>query len=195
MPTSRGATFANNTNLANAIFCNTTMPDGSPNNSGCGSGTTCCPQSCESDGDCPACQTCSAGACVAVTDGTACNAGDLCTINDSCQAGVCVAGPRRVCPINPNQCKQNVCNAQTGNCEAKNKDPFTPCNDGNPCTTQDACNFEGECVGFPVTCFGGRICCPSGPYTGTCRGGDAANCSSNIGCCSDNCVFGQFCSF
>ena len=38
-----GATFAKNTNLANAIFCNTTMPNGFVDDSGCGSGTECCP--------------------------------------------------------------------------------------------------------------------------------------------------------
>ena len=47
-----GATFANNTNLANAIFCNTKMPDGSPNNSGCGAGTACCPTCVAAGGRC-----------------------------------------------------------------------------------------------------------------------------------------------
>jgi hypothetical protein len=37
-----GAIFANSTNLYGANFCNTTMPDGSVNNSGCTAGTACC---------------------------------------------------------------------------------------------------------------------------------------------------------
>ena len=27
----------------------------------------------------------------------------------------------------------------------------TPCNDGNPCTTEDIGNFQGVCEGTPVT--------------------------------------------
>jgi len=37
-----GAIFASNTNLYNATFCHTIMPDGSVNNSGCASAPACC---------------------------------------------------------------------------------------------------------------------------------------------------------
>lgn len=47
-----GATVTNSTNLYNAIFCRTIMPDGSTNNSGCGSGTPCCP-TCSGASFCP----------------------------------------------------------------------------------------------------------------------------------------------
>ena len=83
-----GATIANNTNLANAIFCNTTMPSGSINNSGCSKGTACCdtclPSTCA--------QTCCSGQCVNVqTDPNNCGAcGTTCGDRDICQNGACV---------------------------------------------------------------------------------------------------------
>ena len=59
-----GATFANNTNLANAIFCNTKMPNGNINDSGCAAGTSCCTTPCLSDAQCNAGQVCCSGTCV-----------------------------------------------------------------------------------------------------------------------------------
>ena len=56
-----GAIFANNTNLANAIFCQTIMPDGRVNDSGCGLGTACCP-TCTPD-SCSGSQLCCEGRC------------------------------------------------------------------------------------------------------------------------------------
>ncbi len=64
------ATFTNSTNLYNAIFCNTTMPDGSVNDSGCGSGTPCCPT-------CSVGQLCESGCCNGFTCG-ACSVLQIC---------------------------------------------------------------------------------------------------------------------
>ncbi len=70
-----GATFANNTNLYNAIFCRTIMPDGSPNNSGCDSGTPCCP-TCDAGRLCTSgCCNLSAGTCGACPSGSTCGGG------------------------------------------------------------------------------------------------------------------------
>lgn len=62
-----GAIFANNTNLANAIFCNTKMPDGSINNSGCAAGTSCCTTPCTGDAQCNDGKICCAGTCLTST--------------------------------------------------------------------------------------------------------------------------------
>jgi hypothetical protein len=76
-----GATFDVPANRFRAIFCRTTMPDGSINNDGCDNGTECCPTCAGSDGAvCPPNpQTGEAGFCCA---------GGFC----SC-GGVCCAGP------------------------------------------------------------------------------------------------------
>jgi len=90
-----GATFTTNTNLANAIFCNTTMPDGSINNSGCNIGSECCAfcdathpcanGCCAADGSCQpgdsdaACGP-SGGMCVACTGDERCNAAHQCAV-------------------------------------------------------------------------------------------------------------------
>jgi hypothetical protein len=123
-------------------------------------------------------------------DGAACDSGDRCTINDTCSAGVCQKGPRRICQSPAEQCKEARCNSQTGECEIRNKDAGTPCNDGNPCTTNDRCNVNGVCQGTPTFCPGvGQVCCASGPSAGQCKGGDGATCSGNgSACCCGNCL-------
>ncbi|HOU52478.1 MAG TPA: S8 family serine peptidase [Myxococcota bacterium] len=93
---------------------------------------------------CPECQACSAGVCVAANDGNACSSdGNPCTL-DACQAGACTHGP---VPGDP------------------------PCDDGNLCTRQDRCR-AGSCVGEdPVTCVAPDACHLAGtcdPGTGRC---------------------------
>ncbi len=102
-----GATFANNTNLYNAVFCRTTMPDGSVNNSGCTAGTACCsacttattcaeqgaqcgsiPDGCGGNLQCGSCSgataQCIANRCVACSADSDCTAGQVCC-NGNCQ--------------------------------------------------------------------------------------------------------------
>jgi hypothetical protein len=81
-----GATFANNTNLYNAIFCNTTMPDGSVNNSGCDSGTACCPTICLSAADCDSGERCCQGNC---QPEASCCENSECASNQ-CESGTCL---------------------------------------------------------------------------------------------------------
>ena len=71
-----GATVTNNTNMYNAIFCRTTMPDGSINNSGCSSGTPCCP-TCDAAHLCPSgCCNTAAGTCGVCPSGSTCGGGN-----------------------------------------------------------------------------------------------------------------------
>ncbi len=88
-----GATFAKTTNLANAIFCRTIMPDGSINNSGCGNDSNCCP-TCQQQGE----------ACGAGIVGSCC--GDLKCTNGTCQ------------PCTPTTCASlgNVCGQKADGC-------------------------------------------------------------------------------
>jgi hypothetical protein len=86
-------------------------------------------------------------------NGTPCEDGNLCTLGDACVGGACVPGPPRVC-VPLDQCHQaGVCNATTGACSAPLKTDGAPCDDGDVCTTVDAC-AGGTCVG------GAMILCP-----------------------------------
>jgi hypothetical protein len=131
-----GAIFANNTNLYNALFCRTKMPDGSVNNSGCDSETACCstapcvPTTCEAQGvacgpipdgcgntlQCGTCTgaftTCLAGECT-------CSAGEPCggfCVASSCGAGVERIGCNCPCPFTPQGCIPGaVCSTDPNN--------------------------------------------------------------------------------
>ena len=136
-----GATFANNTNLYNAIFCNTRMPDGSINDSGCASGTNCCPtQSCVSNADCGPCGRCSSGRCAAVPNlSLACDgsplrivrAGVACT--NTKHIGACVDG---VC-----SCFGSVYDAASNQCRCTAENTATCLHFGSPC-----CEVEQVCT-------------------------------------------------
>jgi len=105
------------------------------------------------------------------SNGTSCNDGNLCTINDTCQAGACTAGSAITCsPLD--QCHvAGVCNPSTGTCSNPNKADGSACNDGNACTQTDTCQ-AGVCVGGnPVVCTASDLCHLAGvcdTRTGTC---------------------------
>ena len=119
---------------------------------------------------CPECQVCDAGACVPVTDQTACTAdGNACT-RDACVAGACT---------HP---------AETDG---------TACDDHDACTRVDAC-AAGACAGTdPVTCTAADACHVDGecdPATGSCSTPLAAEgqaCPDDaLDCTSDTCSAG-----
>jgi hypothetical protein len=103
----------------------------------------------------------STGACVAepISDGTACDDELFCTVNTSCQAGVCV-GQARNCSGVADQCNDSACAEGVG-CYPV---PLTgnACSDGLYCTVNDICQ-QGACVGGPA-----RDCSAEG---GSCRTG------------------------
>jgi len=85
--------------------------------------------------------------------GIACNDTNACTANDVCSNGTC-AGTPIICN-DWNHCTQDECDMKTG-CAYQ---PLTgmPCDDGNACTTQDAC-ANGVCAGAPADCNDGNQC-------------------------------------
>ena len=61
-----------------------------------------------------------------------------------------------------------------------------PCNDDNPCTTGDACDVNGVCVGTPIKCTASDKCHVAGtcdPATGVCSNPNATN---GVVCDDDN---------
>ncbi len=80
----------------------------------------------------------STGACVptAKADGTACDDGKKCTLNDACAAGVC-SGSAPNCD-DGNACTNDSCNASLG-CVNTVVKAGTACDDGDACTVSDVC--------------------------------------------------------
>ena len=113
----------------------------------CLSGT---PIECGDSGD--ACQVSqcddSIDACVNVptVDGTVCDDGNLCTVNDSCQAGTCASGSLRDCSGASDSCNDGVCDPSSGACITQPAREGQSCEDGLFCTVGDTCS-AGSCQG------------------------------------------------
>ena len=89
------------------------------------------------------------GVCVEVEmeDGAACIV-DACTSGSSCAAGECVGGAALVCD-DAELCTDDSCDAELGCMFSANT---LPCDDGDPCTGNDACDLDGCQGGEPVDC-------------------------------------------
>jgi Dictyostelium (slime mold) repeat len=140
-------------------------------------------------------------------NGTPCDDGNLCTLNDTCQAGICTGQPR---DCNDNDvCTTDTCDPSTGAClntpipaccrttdecpqpanqcqqatcvnnvcGVTNKSNGSTCNDNNPCTTNDVCT-NGVCTGTLVVCPAGTTCA-----NGSCVCNANSGCT---GCCQTN---------
>jgi len=83
-------------------------------------------------------------------DGTLCDDGLFCTLDDQCTEGACGGAPRD-CSDEGDQCNDGVCNESTGACEAQPKSDGTACDDGLFCTVNDQCT-GGACEGAPRDC-------------------------------------------
>jgi hypothetical protein len=149
-------------------------PDGSSCEDGnfCTVGGTCNAGVCEtSPRDCSgAGDQCNTGVCDAqaeecvpqpVANGTTCDDGLFCTVGDSCEQGSCT-GQQRDCSGEDDQCNTGVCDESAGACVADPVADDTPCDDGQYCTVDDACQ-QGVCEGG-----GARSCSAAG---GSCRTG------------------------
>ena len=71
-----------------------------------------------------------------------------------------------------------TCEGCTGNPDG------TPCDDGNPCTTDDKC-INGSCVGTPILSGAAPACSPTGDscLNGACSCGGGAACSATSSTC------------
>ncbi len=123
-----------------------------------------------------------------------CDDGDACTAGDQCAAGSCTPGAALDCD-DQNACTADRCDAGLGCVNTLTEDP---CDDGDPCTTDDVCR-AGVCLGgTPVVCLDDDpctdgICGPNGcefvPNTAYCD--DANGCTSGDRCAAGACVPGQ----
>ena len=87
-----------------------------------------------------------------------CEDGNLCTLLDTCQAGVCTPGTLKTC-LPSDQCHNaGTCEPTTGLCSDPIKQNGSSCNDGNACTTTDTC-IAGVCTGgLPPNCDDRDVC-------------------------------------
>ncbi|MEC9071094.1 MAG: hypothetical protein VX938_01890, partial [Myxococcota bacterium] len=153
---------------------------------------------------------------IATNEGGACDDGDACTAGETCSAGVCGNSDPVVCG------DQSTCTTDT--CDPTSGCVFTPivaaCDDGNPCTTGDACD-DGICVsGEEVVCDDANPCTDDGchptdgcvhpPIVGACDDGDLCttgdlcvdgectssgvlNCDDNNACTDEVCAPAEGC--
>ncbi len=159
----------------------------------------------------------SAGICThAPADGIPCDDGDPCSIGDNCKAGGC-AGVAKNC-VNSNFCFKAFCSPTDGKCTSSKKSLGTPCDDGNACTTADACDSDAVCSGGGVNCDDGNPCtlnacnlatgctatesgapcddgnlCTQGDLckSGKCDPGQAIVCNDNNPCTTESCDAGK----
>ena len=165
-------------------------------------------------------------------DGTPCEDGNLCTINDYYKNGVCIGGQINSCD-DGNPATVDTCDQIRGACvhTATGRGPIdgTPCEDGNLCTIND--HYENRiCVGGKVmscddgnpetvdTCDQNRGACihtatRRGPFDGTpcddgdqctvndyyedgvCRGGQVLSCDDGKPSTADTCDPDSGCVF
>ena len=103
-----------------------------------------------------------------------CDDGDPCNGVERCGAAkTCVAGTAIQCPANPSSCRVFACNSSVGACVEADAEEGAGCDDGDACTTVDACHL-GMCRGEgPVSCASVAL--------GPCE--ESATCNGSSGQC------------
>jgi hypothetical protein len=141
-----------------------------------GDPVVCSGGACQEAGVCDA----ATGLCPSVSkaDGTLCEDGNRCTLEDRCAAGACLPGPPKSC-VTGNVCQTaGTCDPTDGQCKGGTARPDgTTCDDDNRCTTGDTCT-RGLCAGASVACPAAVTCRGASscdPLTGSCRPGEPRN--------------------
>ena len=186
--------------------------DGQTDEASCDDGKPCTKDTCDGKSGCK----------YAELDGDPCDAdGTVCTENDKCAAGVCVAGGKKDCD-DKNPCTSDSCDLAKGctqvaddgkPCDADGtactsgdvcqgakcqQGQQVACDDGNPCT-KDSCDAKtGQCVSTPVKdgipCDDGTKCTKQDVCeSGSCTG-VAVNCDDSNPCTDDVCDKANGCS-
>ncbi len=123
------------------------------------------------------------GACALATlaDGTTCDDGNACTVDDACVGGVCQGPPRHDCPAGTT-CNFGDCDAASG-CIFRHAPAQTPCDDAVRESDFDRCDGLGRCVG---TCLRDLVVCG-----GRCV--DIQESTADCGRCGNACLDTQTC--
>ena len=191
----------------------------------CTTGDICSGGTCQGSGalDCNDGELCTTDICLPATgcqhlnNTSPCDDGDLCTVGDVCGGGTCLSGSVLVCD-DSNPCTSDACLPATG---CVYEWTTGACEDGNVCTTGDAC-VNGTCQpGDAIQCVDGNPCtddscdpilgcqyfpnaapCSDGDLCtdgdtcagGTCAPGDPLDCDDGDACTADSCDPGVGCA-
>ena len=133
-------------------------------------------------------------------NGTVCDDGNSCTLNDACQIGICSSSVSVICSASDQCHVVGICDPTTGDCSNPIANNGTQCSDGNACTQTDAC-FGGICFGQnPITCSALDQCHVAGvcnQATGQCSNpvaldglscNDGNQCTQKDECSNGTCV-------
>ncbi|MFT5429374.1 MAG: hypothetical protein ACI9OJ_000043 [Myxococcota bacterium] len=148
---------------------------------------------CDDGNPCTGGDACSDGACVGGANTCQCRSdsdcaseedGDLCNGTLKCVGTQCSVDPISVvvCPAPVGQCTLAVCNSATGGCSEAADTSGSDCDDGNACTTNDACAASG-CSASPVVCDDNNACTDDACVEGSCVfSANSAPCDDGISC-------------
>ena len=92
--------------------------------------------------------------CTTSANSAPCDDNDACSVGESCANELCAGGQAKDCN-DDNVCTKDACDPATGACT--NVALETECDDGNKCTSEDAC-VQGLCVGKAKDCDDGNPC-------------------------------------
>ena len=111
------------------------------------------------------------GSCQGLSNGSICDDGNTCTLNDSCSGGICVGGVNRTCD-EEGQCRLGTCDPDDG-CSYADEPPGTRCDIA--CYSRSMCQ-DGACVADTTS---DTICpTPDNPCVAE------LGCDSNTGACT-----------
>lgn len=116
---------------------------------------------------------------------------DLCKGTLFCDDGICAPKPGAsiVCPASTQPCQVSTCVPETGTCIDQGVDDDVACDDGNVCTSPDACQ-SGVCVsGSLLDCDNGSFCDGQETCDASlgCQLGQAPSIDDGVGCTQDSC--------
>jgi len=112
-----------------------------------------------------------------------CDDHDVCTLLETCQAGLCVSDA--VVDCNDGQvCTADLCDPEDGCLYAPS---LAPCDDGDACTVDDTCTEGLACVGAPMDCDDGDVCTGDSCVSDTGCVFTAITCDDGDVCTDDSC--------
>jgi hypothetical protein len=124
-------------------------------------------------------------------DGSKCDDGFFCTVNDTCLGGKCEGQPN-TCAAPGDVCLIGTCNEVKDTCVAVPGNNGAMCDDTSACTTGETCS-NGTCGGGAPANNGGacddKSACTTNDtcQSGVCAGTPVAACQGGDGCCPQGC--------